>query len=106
MYKQQVDSMPDLQSLQNVNGVVFLLALFAWVQAARKIPKYRGLVVAPIFYCFATVVFYVMDYFFNSQAIGNTTAYTIASAYLRLVGGLLLLGIAIIVIAEYRERGK
>lgn len=98
--------MLDLQALQNVNGIAFLLAFFAWIQVAREIPKYRGLVIAPLFYCFATVVFYVMNFFFNPQTIENITAFTVASAYLRLVGGLLLLGIASIIIVDYRGKRK
>jgi len=98
--------MPDLQVVQDINGIVFLLSCFAWIQAAREIPKYRGLVVAPIFYSMAMVAFYVMDFFFNPHGAENTTTYTVISAYLRLAGGLLLLGIAIIVIADNREKRK
>ena len=98
-----IDEAPGLQVLQTINAVVFALSALAWIAAAREIPRFRGYAVAPIFYSLATIAYYALDYFFNPQTVENTSLFTVFSAWLRLVGGILLLGVAIITVIENRK---
>lgn len=91
-----------LQILQTVNMVIFTAALVAWLIVARELPRYRGLIVAPVFYCLCVIVYYVLDYYFNPHS-AVVTVFTVGSAYLRTISGLLLLGIAAITISDKRQ---
>ena len=95
-----------LDVLQIINAVVFAAAFVAWIMVGREIPRFRGYVFAPIFYCLLMVGFYVADYLFNPSLHGQATLFTIVSAYLRLVSALLLAGVAIITIIDNRKNGR
>ena len=102
MYRKSVSIVAFLQALQTVNVVIFAAALVAWLVAARELPRYRGLIAAPVFYCLCVIVYYVLEYYFNPHS-AVVTVFTVGSAYLRTVGGLLLLGIAAITLLEKRQ---
>lgn len=94
-----------LQTVQTITALIFVGSFMAWIGVGREIPRYRGFIMAPLFYSLAVVAYYAMDYFFNPQVtVHSATIFTIASAWLRLVGGVLLLGVAVIIIADHRQR--
>lgn len=95
-----------LDVLQIINAAVFMIAFVAWILVWRDIPRFRGYVIAPLFYCLLMVGFYIADYLFNPVMQEQASLFTIISAYLRLVSALLLSGIAIITTIDNRKTGR
>lgn len=96
-----------LQYIQDVNMLVYFLALLAWCIVAWRVPRYRGYSLAPIFYSLIVVGYYLLDFIFNPEIPGSVTIFTFTSALIRLVGGFLLLGIAtIVLIDQEQQRGE